>query len=75
MRDWELDLRARLGNQLAGQHYVMRVPPRGPGPTTWSIVDNLASDYGAGFTYPAASEADMALGRVIENFIPPADAV
>jgi SAM-dependent methyltransferase len=75
VREWERDLRARLGNELAAQHYIMRVPPRGPAPTTWSSLDNLASDYGAGFTYPAVSEADMALGRVIENLILPADAV
>jgi len=75
VREWERDLRARLGNDLAVQHYIMRVPPRGAAPTTWSTVDNLATDYGVGFTYPAASEADMALGRVAENVILPADAV
>jgi hypothetical protein len=70
IRDWEQDLRARFGDALGVQHYIMRVPPRGKDPTTWSIVDNLASDYGARFSYPAASQANMALGRVSENFIP-----
>jgi len=73
VRAWERDLRARLGPDLGLQHYIVRVAPRGAGETRWSIVDNLASDYGAGFGYPAALERDMALGRVMENFIPPDD--
>jgi hypothetical protein len=73
VREWERDLRARFGGALGVQHYIMRVPPRGTAPTTWSIVDNLATDYGAGFRYPVSSQADMALGRVTENFIIPSD--
>jgi hypothetical protein len=75
VNEWEQNLRARLGNDLGVCHYIMRIMPRESGPTTWSIVDNLASDYGAGFSYPASSQADMALGRVTENFILPGDAV
>jgi hypothetical protein len=71
VREWEHDLRARLGSDLGVQHYIVRVAPRGAGATTWSIIDNLASDYGAGFRYPAGSERDMALGRVTENLILP----
>ncbi len=43
----------------------------GRSPTRWSIVANLASEFGEGFTYPAASLRDLALGRVAENFILP----
>ena len=68
---WGQDLRARLGSELGVQHYILRIPPRGLAPTTWSIVDDLASEYGAGFTYPASSQRDMALGRVTENFVLP----
>jgi hypothetical protein len=70
VREWEQELRARLGSELGVQHYIVRVSPRGAGPTTWSIVDNLASDYGAGFRYPVGSERNVALGRVAENFVP-----
>jgi hypothetical protein len=71
IQDWARSLRARLGRELGAQHYIMRVQPRGADPTTWSIVDNLASAYGAGFSYPVSMQRDMALGRVTENFIPP----
>jgi SAM-dependent methyltransferase len=71
VREWEGDLRARLGRDLGVQHYIMRIMPRGDAPTHWSVVDNLESDHGAGFRYPAASQADMALGRVMENLILP----
>ncbi len=74
IRKWDQDLRGRFGSSLGVQHYILRVPPRGTAATTWSIVDNLDTDYGAGFKYPASSQADMALGRVMENFIPPRNA-
>ncbi len=70
VREWQQDLISRFGSELGAQHYIMRVPPRGEAATTWSIIDNLASDYGAGFRYPAASQREMALGRVVENFVP-----
>jgi hypothetical protein len=73
IQEWARDLRARLGSELGVQHYIMRISPREPGPTTWSIVDDLASEYGAGFRYPVSSQAAMALGRVTENFILPSD--
>jgi methylase of polypeptide subunit release factors len=73
VREWEQDLRTRLGSELGVQHYIMRILPRGPGPTTWSIADNLASEYGSGFKYPVSSQGDMALGRAMENLVLPRD--
>jgi len=68
---WDADLRARHGNDLGVQHYVLRLLPSGEQPTSWSIENDLATEFGEGFAYPAASLRDLALGRVAENFILP----
>ena len=74
VRRWERDLIERHAAPLGVQHYVMHVQPVRPGPTSWSIVDDLAIEYGEGFAYPATAHADLALGRVAENFVlPPQD--
>jgi predicted nicotinamide N-methyase len=73
VRSWESNLLQRYGIGLGIQHYVMHVQPTRPGPSSWSIVDDLAAEYGDGFVYPASSHSDLALGRVAENFILPGD--
>jgi hypothetical protein len=71
VRKWDADLRARHGEDLGVQHYVLRLLPRGDEPTSWSVENDLAVEFGEGFVYPAASLRDLALGRVAENFILP----
>jgi methyltransferase family protein len=68
---WDAELRARHGENLGVQHYVLHIGPSCGRPTSWSVVDNLATEYGEGFAYAASSLADLALGRVAENFILP----
>jgi hypothetical protein len=71
IHDWDAGLRARYGDGLGVQHYVLRIGPSGSRPTSWSIANNLATEYGEGFAYPASALADLALGRVAENFVLP----
>jgi len=75
VRSWESNLLQRHGTGLGVQHYVMHVQPTRPGPSSWSIADDLSAEYGEGFAYPASSHADLALGRVMENFVLPDDGV
>lgn len=67
---WTFELRERHGTTLGVQHYVMHVQPTRPGASSWSVVDDLTAEYGEGFAYPASAHAELALGRVAENFIP-----
>jgi hypothetical protein len=67
---WQSDLETRFGAGLGIQHYVMHLQPKRPGPASWVVQDNLAAKYGEGFAYLAAANADLALGRVLENVVP-----
>jgi hypothetical protein len=73
VRAWQDDLVERYGATLGVQHYVMHLQRARPGPSSWSIVDDLAAEYGEGFSYPASSHSDLALGRVSENLVLPRD--
>ena len=66
-----------LGPVGAGQPFAITVADSLWGDQRVSFqkpfLTTLATDYGAGFRYPVSSQADMALGRVTENFILPSD--
>jgi hypothetical protein len=66
---WREDLERRHG-EVAVQHYVLHVSaPSGgdeSGAGVWEITDDLESKYGVD-RYAAESNAELALGRVLEN--------
>jgi hypothetical protein len=72
IRGWEQNLTGRYGASLGIQHYVMHVQPKRPGPSSWTLSQNLAEKYGPGFAYPAESNRELALARAMENFVPAA---
>ena len=70
IKGWQRTLHERHGEPLAIQHYVVHLAPRRPGASTWMVRDNLCEKYCDGLTYPAAKNAELALSRVMENFVP-----
>jgi Conserved hypothetical protein 95 len=69
IRRWASELRTRHSEALTVQHYVMHVQAQRPGPATWHVTRNLAEKYGGGMMYPEAANAELALGRVMENVV------
>jgi SAM-dependent methyltransferase len=65
---WQVGLSAQHG-PLGVQHYVMHVGPKRPGPASWTVVHDLAEKYGIA-PYPAHTNPQLALGRVLENVVP-----
>jgi hypothetical protein len=72
IRRWARDLGVLHGKHLGIQQYVVHVQPKRPGPASLIMADNLAEKYCAGIAYPAAANRELALARVMENFIPAA---
>jgi hypothetical protein len=68
---WADALRAQHGADVGIQHYLIHVQPKRPGPARWIITDDLAEKYGENFAYTAAAFDDLALGRALENVVPP----
>lgn len=69
---WSTGLGSRHGDELGVQHYVVHVGPARPGPSRWAVAGDLREEYGVE-PYPAADNARLALGRVMENVVPSAD--
>ena len=69
IKGWQRALHERHGSELAIQHYIVHLGPRRPGATTWTSCENLDDKYCSGLTYPAAMNAELALSRVMENYV------
>lgn len=69
VESWRAGLLRRHGD-LGVQQYVMHVGPRRSGAAHWIVRDDLPESYGIA-RYPAATKAELALGRVLENVVPP----
>ena len=67
---WRADLSARHGDCIAIQHYVVHVSPKRTGPSRWVVSLDLLETYGVE-PYPVATNRELAVGRVMENVIPP----
>jgi release factor glutamine methyltransferase len=65
---WQSALLDRHGAELGIGHYIVHVQPKRPGAASWSICENLPDKYGR-FAYPAAANGELALSRVLENFV------
>jgi hypothetical protein len=61
----------RRGSGLTLCHYVVDIGPQSDGPTACLIRDDFAEKFGESFLVPSQNEAELAFGRVFENFLPP----
>ena len=68
---WRSDLLRRWGHDLMLCHYVVDIGPESGDVTECVIRDNFAKKFGESFLVPSENEAELAFGRVCENFIPP----
>ena len=66
---WREDLSAKHRKPIGIQHYVVHVSSKRPGPSQWLIAFDLRESYGVE-PYPAATNSELAVSRVMENVIP-----
>ena len=59
----------RCGSALTLCHYIVDVGPRSRGPTACAQRDNFAEKFGPSFLVPSDRAEELALGRVLENFV------
>lgn len=67
---WGADLSAHHGDRIGIQQYVVHVSPKRPGSSRWVVSLDLLETFGVE-PYPAATNRELALGRVMENIMPP----
>ncbi|MEN8181341.1 MAG: methyltransferase [Myxococcota bacterium] len=67
---WRSDLLGRHGGDLALCHYVVDVGPQSGGPADCILRENFAEKFGEAFFVPSGNPAELAFGRVFENFTP-----
>jgi hypothetical protein len=65
---WEADLVQRHAGRLSVSHYVVEIGPSADQPTRCVIRDNFAEKFGRGFLAPSDDVAELAMGRVFENY-------
>ncbi len=68
---WRSGLVRRHGSSLCLSHYVMDIGPLSAGSAGWFIRDNFAEKFGRAFLVPSDNQAELAFGRVFENFVHP----
>lgn len=68
---WRSDLLERWGHDLMLCHYVVDIGPESGNVTECVIRENSSEKFGENFLVPSENEAELAFGRVCENFIPP----
>ncbi len=66
---WRSDMVRMHGPALTLCHYVVDIGPRSDAPTRCTLRDNFADKFGDSFLVPSHSEDELALGRVLENFV------
>ncbi len=49
-------------------HYVIEIGPRSAAPTSCVVRQNFAEKFGESFFTPSENAAELAFGRVFENF-------
>ena len=70
IESWRIELTERCGTALTLDHYVMRVGAHRAGATRWELRGDLEREYGEGLRLRFADDAELALGRVLENLVP-----
>jgi hypothetical protein len=65
---WQSTLIARHSSEMTVSHYVIEIGPRTSAPTRCSIRDDFAERFGPKFYAPSQDVAQLALGRVFENY-------
>ena len=68
---WRSALLAEHGSGLELCHYVVDIGPCTETPGRCEIRENFSEKFGEDFMVPSESEAELAFGRVFENFVPP----
>lgn len=66
---WSNEMTKRHGDDLGVEHFVIHVAPEGAGPTGCRLSRGLRETYGID-PYPAESNKELAMGRVLENLVP-----
>jgi hypothetical protein len=66
---WRSEMVGRHGTALTLCHYVVDIGPRTRAPTRCTLRDNFAEKFGETFLVPSHSDEELALGRVLENFV------
>lgn len=69
---WQSELADRHRGDLTVCHYVVDIGPRSDDTAACVIRENFAEKFGASFFVPSENPAELAFGRVFENFVPPA---
>jgi hypothetical protein len=72
-RAWMAERVRRHGEGLALSHYVVEIGPRSPEEAGCVLRGDFAERFGAAFLVPSENVAELALGRVFENFVPTRD--
>ena len=67
---WRSDLTRSHGDALALCHFVLEVGPRSADPIEWVVAEDFAEKFGDAFLVPSEDPEALALGRVLENFLP-----
>jgi methylase of polypeptide subunit release factors len=67
---WRAALTRAHGEGLTLCHYVVDVGPQSEGPAECVIRRNFAEKFGECFLVPSEDPDELALGRVLENFVP-----
>jgi hypothetical protein len=70
---WQADLVRRHGDGLSLCHYVVDIGPRSPTDAGCVVRNDFAEKFGPAFRVPSEDVAELALGRVFENFVPTRD--
>jgi hypothetical protein len=67
---WRAATVAAHGADLALRHFILDIGPRRDGAASWSIRDDFAARFGEMFLVPSDDVEELALARVMENFVP-----
>ena len=66
---WRTDLLQRHCSGLTLCRSVADIAPQSEGPTNWGIRENFAEKFGGSFLVPSEKQAELAFGRIFEDFV------
>ena len=70
IESWRAAIVAAHGADLALRHFILDIGPQCDAAASWSIRDDFAARFGEMFLVPSDDVEELALARVLENFVP-----